>query len=72
MTTKRFINKKILLAMVPLSERTIDSMEKSGQFPKRFALTARSVVWDQDEVFGWMDQQKTAGRKAQRPCAVTA
>ena len=66
-TTKRLINKKTLHSMVPLSERTIDAMEKSGKFPRRFALTARSVVWDQDDVVAWMDQQKAAGAQAARP-----
>lgn len=65
--TKRFINKKELQTMVPLSPRTIDTLEKAGKFPARFALTARSVVWDFDDVVAWMEAQKAAGQQAARP-----
>ena len=67
MNTKQLINKKTLRSMVPLSERTIDAMEKRGQFPKRFALSARSVVWDLDEVQEWMERQKAACRQVTAP-----
>jgi prophage regulatory protein len=65
--TKRFINKKVLHSMVPLSPRTIDAMEKRGEFPSRFAITARSVVWDLNDVLAWMDSQKAAGQQVARP-----
>lgn len=64
---KRLINKKTLHSMIPLSERTIDAMEKDGKFPRRFALTSRNVVWDADEVENWITQQKESGRQAERP-----
>lgn len=72
MNTKRLINKKTLHTMVPLSPRTIDTLEKKGEFPKRFALTERSVVWDQDDVVAWINKQKSADRQALRPCASPA
>jgi prophage regulatory protein len=53
--------------MVPLSPRTIDTLEKAGKFPARFAITSRSVVWDFDDVVAWMDARKVAGEKAMRP-----
>ena len=65
--TKRLIDKKTLHTMVPLSERTIDTMEKIGKFPKRFTLSARRVVWDQDDVVAWIEKHKTAGLQAARP-----
>lgn len=64
---KRLINKKTLHSMVPLSPRTIDAMEKKGEFPKRFALTARSVVWDLADVEAWMESRKAAGDQVSRP-----
>lgn len=66
----RLINKKVLHSMVPLSPRTIDAMEKRGDFPARFAITARSVVWDLADVVAWMDAQKAAGHQAARPQGV--
>lgn len=65
--TKRLIDKKTLHAMVPLSERTIFDMEKKGEFPKRFALSANRVVWDLDDVVTWMDARKFAGLQVARP-----
>ena len=71
MTHKRWINKKVLHSMVPLSPRTIDKLEKEKKFPARFAITARSVVWDEADVLAWMDKQKTAAQRAARPAGFT-
>jgi prophage regulatory protein len=64
---KTLINRKRLLNIIPLSERTILDMEKRGEFPRRFALTPRAVAWDLQEVEAWMDQQKNAGRQCSVP-----
>lgn len=64
---KRLINKRTLKEMVPLSERTIDAMEKRGEFPRRFALSPRNVVWDLEDIEDWIAQRKTAGEQAPRP-----
>ncbi|TDY89029.1 UNVERIFIED_ORG: AlpA family transcriptional regulator [Herbaspirillum seropedicae] len=66
-TTKVLINRKKLLAMIPLSERTIFNMEQRGQFPRRIALTSRNVAWDLAEVEAWIDTRKTSGAQASRP-----
>lgn len=58
--TKRTIRRDELLTMVPLSDSTIYAMEKRGEFPRRFALTARCVVWDYDEVQAWLNSKKEA------------
>lgn len=52
------INRKQLLRIVPLSERTILDMEKRGEFPRRFALTTRNVAWDLSEVEEWILKRK--------------
>ena len=41
---KTLINRKKLLAMIPLAERTIYNMEQRGEFPRRIALTSRNVA----------------------------
>ena len=51
---KRTIKKPELRQMVPLADSTIWEMEKKGQFPKRFLLTPRCVVWDLAEVEAWL------------------
>lgn len=58
MKTKVLINRKMLLAMIPLSDRTIYNLELRGDFPRRIALTSRNVAWDLKEVEDWIDQRK--------------
>ncbi len=50
----RSIRKAQLLQMVPLADSTIWEMEQRGEFPKRFLLTQRCVVWDLAEVEAWL------------------
>ena len=66
-TSKMLINRKKLLAMIPLSERTIFNMEQRGEFPRRIALTSRNVAWDLAEVEGWIEARKSSGTQAMRP-----
>ena len=66
-TSKTLINRKKLLAMIPLSERTIFNMEQRGEFPRRIALTSRNVAWDLAEVEEWIEARKSPGTQAMRP-----
>lgn len=66
-TTKVLINRKHLLKLIPLSERTILNMEKRGEFPRRFALTPRAVAWDLQEVEEWMERRKNAAQQCPVP-----
>lgn len=50
----RTIKKSDLRRMVPLADSTIWEMERRGEFPKRFLLTPRCVVWDLAEVEAWL------------------
>ena len=68
-TSKTLINRKKLLAMIPLSERTIFNMEQRGEFPRRIALTSRNVAWDLAEVEEWIEARKASGTQAMRPGA---
>ncbi len=61
------INRKRLLSMIPLSDKSIYNMEKRGEFPKRIALTTRNVAWDLDEVTAWVNERKASGSQAIRP-----
>lgn len=67
MTNKTLINRKKLLAMIPLAERTIYNMEQRGEFPRRIALTSRNVAWDLAEIEHWIEGRKSSGIQAIRP-----
>ena len=60
-TNKILINRKKLLAMIPLSGRTIFNMEQRGEFPLRIPLTSRNVAWDLAEVEEWIEARKSCG-----------
>lgn len=61
------INRKQLLKIVPLSDRTIFDMEKRGEFPRRFTLTRRLVAWDLMEVEAWIEARKAAAQRPKAP-----
>jgi prophage regulatory protein len=49
-----------LREIVPLADTTIYEMEQRGEFPRRFYLTPRCVVWDLSEVEAWIEERKRA------------
>ncbi len=51
---RKTIRRHQLREMVPLADSTIYEMEQRGEFPRRFALTPRCVVWDLGEVQTWL------------------
>ncbi len=65
--SRKLINRKTLLGMIPFSARTIDTKEAAGQFPRRIVLSARSVAWDLAEVEEWIQARRQEGGKALRP-----
>ncbi len=62
---KRTIRKPELRKIVPLADTTIYEMEKRGEFPRRFCLTTRCVVWDLAEVEAWIEERRLASAKAE-------
>lgn len=59
---RRTIRRQELHQIVPLAETTIYEMEQRGEFPRRFNLTARCVVWDLEEVEAWVETRKRISR----------
>lgn len=57
---KRSIRRHQLREVVPLADSTIYEMEKRGEFPRRFALSRRCVVWDLGEVEAWLAARRAA------------
>lgn len=69
---KRVIRRPELRKIVPLADTTVYEMEQRGEFPKRFFLTPRCVVWDLAEVEAWLVERRRASeadivRKAPAP-----
>lgn len=69
---KRVIRRPELRKIVPLADTTIYEMEQRGEFPKRFFLTPRCIVWNLAEVEAWLDDRRRASdadtlRKAPAP-----
>ncbi|MER9947375.1 AlpA family phage regulatory protein [Mesorhizobium sp. M0047] len=56
---KRTIRRHQLREMVPLADSTIYEMEQRGEFPRRFALSPRCVVWDLSEVQAWLAARRS-------------
>jgi len=57
---KKTIRRQQLREMVPLADSTIYEMEQRGEFPRRFALSPRCVVWDLAEVEAWLASRRSA------------
>ena len=55
---KRALNKAKLVEKTSLSMSTIDTLEKAGNFPKRFYITDRRAAWNEDEVENWLDERQ--------------
>ena len=51
---RKTIRRYQLREMVPLADSTIYEMEQRGEFPRRFALSPRCIVWDLSEVQAWL------------------
>lgn len=67
-SVKRTIRRGQLREIVPLADSTIYEMERRGEFPRRFALSPRCVVWDLAEVEAWLASRRSAPiARAQSP-----
>ncbi|RWM32064.1 MAG: AlpA family phage regulatory protein [Mesorhizobium sp.] len=61
---KQTIRRPELRKIVPLADTTIYEMERRGEFPRRFHLTSRCVVWDLAEVEAWVEERRRASDAA--------
>lgn len=62
---RRTIRRWQLRQIVPLADTTIYEMEQRGEFPRRFRLTPRCVVWDLAEVEAWIEERRLASDASQ-------
>ena len=56
----RTIRRHELRLVVPLADSRIYEMEQRGEFPRRFSLSPRCVVWDLEEVEAWLIERRRA------------
>lgn len=56
---KKTIRRQQLREIVPLADSTIYEMEQRGEFPRRFVLTPRCVVWDLSEIQAWLAARRS-------------
>ena len=61
---KRMIRRHELRQIVPLADTTIYEVEQRGEFPRRFALNRRCVVWDLAEVEAWLAERLATARRS--------
>lgn len=61
---RRTIRRNELRQIVPLADSTIYELERKGEFPQRFFLTPRCVVWDLAEVEAWLQTRRQPGVQA--------
>jgi len=64
LVVRRTIRRNELRRIVPLADTTIYELEQRGEFPRRFNLTARCVVWDLGEVEDWLLARRRASDAA--------
>lgn len=63
----RTIRRKELRQIVPLADSTIYEMEQRGEFPRRFALGPRCVVWNLAEVEAWLAERRSRPIERAKP-----
>ena len=51
--TRRMLNEKQLLEIVPVGRTTLYRMEKGGRFPKSTYISPNRRVWFEDEIVAW-------------------
>ncbi len=55
---REYLDRRELLALVPLSMSSIDALEKVGEFPSRFVLSPTvKVCWKRRKVIQFLEQR---------------
>lgn len=65
----RTIRRVDLRAIVPLADSTIYEMEMRGEFPRRFNLSPRCVVWDLAEIEAWLAVRRRESYAGRLKCS---
>src|ERR1700751_272445 len=65
LSAARTIRRPELHQLVPLADSTIYELEQRGEFPRRFFITERCVVWNLAEVEAWLEERRRASNADQ-------
>lgn len=57
MAQNRLIRKAEVLEKTQVSASTIYKLEREGQFPKHFMISARCAVWYEADIDAWIAQR---------------
>ena len=63
-----FVKRSELVEMIPLSFRTIENMERAGEFPQRIRLSPKRIVWSRQELNEWLQKLKDTRENITRGC----
>lgn len=56
-STERLLNRKMLRALIPVSDMTIWRWERDGRFPLHLTVNGRNY-WRFSEVIAWLERQR--------------
>lgn len=56
----RYIDKKQRRQLVPLSDSTVDRMERKGEFPRRHQISPGRVAWLESDLQAWLESRGAA------------
>jgi prophage regulatory protein len=60
--SRRMLNEKQVLEIVPVGRTTLYRMEKAGRFPKGSYISPNRKIWFEDEVIKWQHEINGRGR----------
>lgn len=61
----KFLRLKQVLELTGLSRTTLWRLERKGKFPKHVQITARLIVWNEQEIYAWVDQMTASEREVE-------
>ena len=64
-SAQQTIRRQELRKIVPLADTTVYEMEQRGEFPRRFNLSPRCVVWSLSEVEAWVEERRQASQNSE-------
>lgn len=70
---RKLIRRRDVMAKLAVSETTLDRIEqRDPTFPRRIAIGLRAVAFYEDELDGWLEQQRRSVHQAVSAAAAPA
>lgn len=61
---RRTLRRAQVVQKTGVSQATIFRLERAGDFPRHFLLTARCAVWFEDEIDRWLEDRQAKAMAA--------